>query len=144
MENIVIKGRISATSNKVDGKFQQETPTKTAYVEVTEEESKKALVGFGLTEYTSKDDGKNFFIIKLPKEVSIFQGNQMHKIPGGVDTPNFKTPDDKELMLNIIRGNNKGNDFYRLQAILVQEQSDIETIAPENPFADFTDADLPF
>lgn len=134
MENVIINGRISATSNKVDGEFKQEVPTKTAYVEVTNDTDRATLTKLGMTEYTSKSDDVNFYIIKLPKQVSIFKGNEMHKISGGVKTPNFKTPDDKELKFNIIKGNNKGNDFFRLQAVLVDEYSDIEEIQMENPF----------
>ena len=147
MENIVIQGRITATSNKVDGKYTQENPTKTAYITVDDDENRKKLIGFGLTEYTSKEDKKPFFIIKLPQEVSLFRSYQTdqppEKISGGVETNNFKTPDNKVLYMNIIRGNNKGNDFYRLQAINLEEPGDFQDIQPENPFAEYMD-DLPF
>lgn len=134
MENLIIAGKITATSSKVDGKYQQETPTKTAYIEVSDADIKKQLTEFGLTEYTSKDDKTNFYIIKLPKQVALIKGNEMRKISGGVETPNFRTLEGKQFRMNIIKGNNKGNDFFRLQAIEVNEYDDIEQILMENPF----------
>ena len=50
MENMVIKGQITATSKKQNGKFKQEVATKTAYVS-TDEEYSKRLEDFGLTKY---------------------------------------------------------------------------------------------
>lgn len=134
MENLIIAGKITATSSKVDGKYTQEFPTKTAYVEVNDPDIKKSLNDFGLTEYTSKDDKTNFYIIKLPKQVSLIKGNEMKKISGGVETPNFRTKEGNQFRMNIIKGNNKGNDFFRLQAIEVNEYDDIEQILMENPF----------
>ena len=40
------------------------------------------------------------------------------------------------LGLNIIKGNHKNNDFFRLQAIRIEDETDIEEIKPENPFGD--------
>ena len=134
MENLIITGKVSATSNKVDDKYQQESPTKTAYVEVTDPNIVQAMENFGLTQYTSRDNKTDFFIIKCPKQVTLVKGNQMRKMSGGVETPNFKTVDGKEFKMNIIKGNNKGNDFYRLQAILVDDYAEVENIMMENPF----------
>jgi len=163
MENLIIKGKVSATSNKVDDKYQQESPTKTAYVEVSDPNIVQAMENFGLTQYTSRDNETDFFIIKCPKQVTLVKGNQMRKLSGGVETPNFKTADDKEFKMNIIKGNNKGNDFFRLQAILVNDYEEVENIMMENPFGggylsedpeqsqtdtpqpvDISDDDLPF
>jgi len=47
---------------------------------------------------------------------------------------NFKTKDDSTISINIVKGENMGNVFYRLQAILVENASIIEPIEPENPF----------
>ena len=134
MENLIITGKVSATSNKVDDKYQQESPTKTAYVEVTDPNIVQAMENFGLTQYTSRDNKKDFFIIKCPKQVTLVKGNQMRKLSGGVETPNFKTVDGKEFKINIIKGNNKGNNFFRLQAILVDDYEEVENIMMENPF----------
>lgn len=138
MENILVTGRISATSKKNDGVYQQEIPTKTAYFEVPESEEQK-LKDFGLRQYTSKEDGTKFYIAKLPQNVAVYASNDADTEPtlidGTIDTHNFKTRDEDMFTLNIIKGHNKGNDFYRLQAVLVKDMSDIETVKPENPFA---------
>ena len=137
MENVVIKGRITATSNKVDTKFKQENPTKTAYATVADEAEKKKLIDFGLTEYTSKADGLSFFIIKLPQNVAIYvegvEGSE--PMSGGVETPNFSTVGGKNLSLNIIKGQHMNNDFFRLQAIKIDQSSDIVEVEQGNPFA---------
>ena len=142
MDNIIIKGQITATSKKNAGDFSQEVPTKTAYVSTTPEEAKK-LEDFGLTQYTSKD-GENYFIIKFPANVMVYLPNgigvkrpELSQVEvDGLETNNFKTPDDKELTFNIIKGNHKNNEFFRLQAIRVETEEDIEEIKPENPFGD--------
>ena len=143
MENLVIKGQITATSKKQNDDFKQEIPTKTAYV-TTDEDSAKVLERFGLQKYTSKEDGSLFFIIKMPANLMVYLPNGVGaKRPDlsqitfeGIETNNFKTPDDKLLLLNIIKGNHKNNDFFRLQAIRLETESDIEEIKPENPFGD--------
>ena len=143
MENIIIKGKITATSKKQSGDFKQEIPTKTAYVSVDSENAKK-LEDFGLTKYTSKDDQEDYFIIKFPANVMVYQPNGFgEKRPDlsqitfeGIETNNFKTPDNKEVQMSILKGNHKNNDFFRLQAIRVETSSDIEEIKPENPFGD--------
>lgn len=147
MENLVIKGIITATSKKQDGEFQQEIPTKTGYIS-TDSENAKLLEDFGMRKYTSKK-GDDYFISKFPKEVMVYKPNgfgtkrpDLSKITvvnnDGVETEtnNFKTTDDKMVMLNIIKGNHKNNDFFRIQAIRVEDDSEIEEIEPENPFGD--------
>lgn len=142
MENIIIKGQITATSKKQSGDFKQEIPTKTAYVS-TDELNSNLLEDFGLQKYTSKD-GENYFIIKFPADVMVFTPNGFgEKRPDlsrievdGTETNNFKTPDGKLLQMNIIKGNHKNNDFFRLQAIRIEDASFIEEIKPENPFGD--------
>lgn len=142
MENIIVKGQITATSKKQSGDFAQEIPTKTAYVS-TDEINSKLLEDFGVQKYTSKED-ENYFIIKFPADLMIFKPNGYgEKRPDlsrieleGVETNNFKTPDDKLLPFNIVKGNHKNNDFFRLQAIRIESDDDIEEIKPENPFGD--------
>ena len=143
MENLVFEGQITATSKKQDGDFKQEIPTKTAYV-VTDEETAKKLEAFGLQKYTSKEDNGSFFIIKFPSNLMVYLPNGFgEKRPDlsqiifeGVETNNFKTPDDKPLKMNVVKGNHKNNDFFRLQAIRIEDETDIEEIKPENPFGD--------
>ena len=143
MENLVIQGQITATSKKQDGKFKQEVPTKTAYLKVNEVNAKQ-LEEFGLTKYTSKQDNEDYFIVKFPQNVMVYRPNGMgEKRPelslvnyNGEETNNFKTPDGKDLALNILKGENMDNTFFRLQAIRIESDSDIEEIKPENPFGD--------
>ena len=149
MENILIQGQITATSKKQDGDFRQEIPTKTAYVSTNEPNARK-LEEFGLTKYTPKDGGDPYFILKFPANLMVYtpdgQGTKRPDLSqitvDGVETNNFKTPDNKKIWMSVFKGNHKNNDFYRLQAIFVQSPEDIEEIKPENPFADLDD--LPF
>ena len=142
MESIIVKGQVTATSKKQSGDFSQVIPTKTAYVS-TDEVNSKLLEDFGLTKYTSKED-ENYFIIKFPADLMVFKPNgfgekrpELSRIElEGVETNNFKTPDDKLLSFNIVKGNHKNNDFFRLQAIRIESDDDIEEIKPENPFGD--------
>lgn len=142
MENIIVKAQVTATSKKQSGDFKQEVPTKTAYVS-TDEPNSKLLESFGLQKYTSKD-GENYFIIKFPSDLMIYLPNGYgQKRPDlsrieldSTETNNFKTPDGKLLQMNIIKGNHKNNDFFRLQAIRIETEEDIEEIKPENPFGD--------
>ena len=145
MENTIVQAIITATSKKQNGDFKQEIPTKTAYLTADKENSKK-LVDFGLTEYTSKD-GESYFIIKLVNKLMLYPTGDEPRLArelslvelDGVETNNFRTPEDRPVGLNILKGENKGNTFYRLQAIQIVNDSDIEEIKPENPFGD-----LPF
>lgn len=150
MENIIIEGQITATSKKNNNdSYKQEIPTKTVFLTVDETNAKK-LEEFGLTKYTSKEEKKDFFMIKFPSDVVVYLPNGVgYKRPDlsrthvkdnetgeYYETNNFKTPDDKPLKFNIIKGNHMNNDFFRLQAIRAEEQTDIEEIKPENPFGD--------
>lgn len=142
LTNLVVQGEITATSKKQSEGFTQQVPTKTAYVSVTSESAQK-LKEFGLTEYTSQN-GDNYFIIKFPADVMVYLPNGIgQKRPklsrvevDGMETNNFKTPEGKLLQFNILKGNHMNNDFFRLQAIRIEEESDIEEIKPENPFGD--------
>lgn len=138
MKNIVITGKITATSKKQDSRFKQVNPTKTAYIEADEKNS-QALEAFGLTKYTSVDDGKDFFIIKLSSNLVAYLDNTNNSTSladlASVDSPNFNTGED-DIQMNIIQGENMGNEFYRVQALLLpQGLSMIQSIEASNPFA---------
>ena len=142
MENKVFKNiTISTTSNKV-GEFKQEVNTKTVYFNA-DEKTAKDLEAFGLTQYTSKENNENFFIVKVADKLRVYFPNGENQIRRdlsnveleGQDTLNFKTADDTTVAINIVKGSNKGNDFHRLQAILVETIDDITQIESENPFA---------
>lgn len=142
MENKVFKNiEISTTSNKVDGQFKQEVNTKTAYL-TTDEKTAKELEEFGLQKYTSEKDKEDFFILKLANKLRLYYPDGHNELRqdlsnveiDGTETLNFKTKDDSTISINIVKGENMGNVFYRLQAILVENASIIEPIEPENPF----------
>ena len=135
MENITAIVKINTTSNKVSDKFKQETPTKTVYI-TADKDNTKVLQDFGLHLYTSKDSG-DFFILKFATKTLLY-------IPGEDDpvsfteevsttTPNFNSG-DKTVGVNIVKGVNMGNEFYRLQALQATPDT-FEFIKPENPFA---------
>lgn len=136
MKDLVIKGQITTTSNKQSDKFVAKTPQKTAYLKLDEENAKKAEE-FGLTKYTSKENNEDFFMVKVVTNLRAYYDNSRNcdKLETGVDSPNFKTKDGKEIGLALVQGENLGNVFYRLSAIKISQSSDIETIEAENPFA---------
>lgn len=139
MENLIIYAEITATSKKQGEDFKQEVPTKTAYLK-TDSRSAKSLEDFGLTQYTSKD-GDPFFAVKFVKNLVAYQGTESDLKPmdfsesAGIETNNFKTVDGVPVGLNIIKGENKGNVFYRIQALLVEDMKSLEEVKPTNPFA---------
>ena len=137
MENIVIKGKITATSKKMANRYKQENPTKTAYIDV-DELNAKILEEFGLTKYTSAEDKKDFFIIKLSSNLVAYEDSTNERISladlASVNSPNFNTGEE-DIQLNIIKGENMGNDFYRVQALLLPQGLDmIQTMEAINPF----------
>lgn len=138
MENIVIKGYVTNTSKKQDSKFKQQTPTKTAYLEVDEETANK-LIEFGLRKYTPEDGGKDFFVIKFSANAKLYGSNTLKETPQDLpniypDTPNVKSIG--EVGINIIKGENMGNAFTRIQAIKSDSFPIWEEIEAENPFAE--------
>lgn len=140
MKSIVIKGIISTMSNKNDSQFKQEVPTKTAYLTADVENSEK-LQNFGLTLYTSKDNGDNFFIVKTSKNLSCYVTGNKDELPAKLDMSvekgvSIKTAENVEISMNIVSGENLGNEFFRLQAIKIVSMDDIEEIKANNPFED--------
>ena len=64
MENLVIKGIISTTSNKQSKDFKSENPQKTAYLQL-DEKNAKLLEEFGVQKYTSKNSDDFYCIMYL-------------------------------------------------------------------------------
>ena len=117
LNNIIINASITTTSNNTKEHF---APRKTAFLKVADVD-KERLISFGIPEYTSKN-GESFFCVKLADSVKLWDSYGNHtSIDATVNAPNFKT---SEFQMNIIKGN---NDFYRLNAILCEEEN-IETI----------------
>ena len=137
MESMTFVGTITATSNKVNEKFKTDNPTKTAYITVGNPKDVVKMKEFGLTHYSSQENpDEEFFIVKLSREVKVYDSFDKTAEPtilsGLTDTPNFKT---REVAMNLLKGENVGNDFYRINALSIADPTDIETIEAENPFA---------
>ena len=132
MENVIINGFISTTSNKQNKEFKVETPQKTAYL-VLNTVNKKLLEDFGLTPYTSKE-GEDFFCVKVVNQLKLYLNNSnvVLDYDATVNDPNFKT--EVPVRMNIIKGEKNKNVFYRLQALQVDEITDLVTIEATNPF----------
>ena len=133
MENLVIKGIISTTSNKQSKDFKSENQQKTAYLQL-DEKNAKLLEDFGVQKYTSKN-GEDFHCIKVIEKLKLYfdDSKACVEYESDVNQPNFKT--EKEVKMNIIKGEKTGNTFYRLQALQLNDVSDLVEIEAENPFA---------
>lgn len=133
MENLIISGIISTTSNKQSDQFRVENPQKTAYLLLDRENGAK-LEEFGVTKYTSKT-GEDFYCLKVVEKLKLYFDDSKNSIDmdASVNEPNFKTED--VIKMNVIKGEKTGNTFYRLQALLLNDSSDLVQIEAENPFA---------
>ena len=147
--NVIVPAIITATSNKTDEDFKQETPTKTVYFNVTDKAKIKELEELGLTCYTPKDkDGKPYFICKATKVVKIYfkDGSTIEKMfttitidpqtMQKVASPNLFT--DTEVVISVIKvkGGKGKNDFFRINAILLDDIEELKEVEQTNPFAD--------
>lgn len=137
MESLNIIGELTTTSNKQSEDFVSAVKSKTGYFEITDEKEIAKALDFGLKQYTSKEDGNDFFICKLSQEIRVYNGQGGKKPimlqPATIDDVNFKT--NGVVTLNFIKGNKNNNNFIRLSAIKVETEMDIELIEAENPFA---------
>ena len=134
MENIVIEGIISTTSNKQSKDFKVKKKKKTAYLELDEVNEKK-LEAFGVSKYTSKD-GDDFFCLKVVEKLKLYfddKTNVSVEHYAGINAPNFKTTG--KVKMNVIKGEKTGNVFYRLQALMITTENELVEIEAENPFA---------
>lgn len=133
MENLIIEGIISTTSNKQSSEFKVEKPQKTAYLLLDKENADK-LEKFGVRKYTSKT-GEDFYCLKIVEQLKVYfdKSKASITVDAGVDVANFKT--EKVIKMNVIKGEKTGNTFYRLQALLLNELEDLVQIEAENPFA---------
>lgn len=137
--SLAIMGTITATSNKQDGQFKQDVPTKTIYLKV-EEPYAQQLKDFGLTEYTNDQD--KWFIVGIVREPMIYKPNGLgvrdktlsHINGTDGENPNYQT--SEPIGLNIIKGHYLGNDFFKLQAIRLEHDEQLIEVQPENPFGD--------
>lgn len=131
MENKVFTVQISSTSKK-EKEFKSNRLT--AYIVPASENDKNKMIEFGLNPYTSADD-ETFFIMKTSSKIRLYMDNSNGyvELDGTVEGDLFKTKPNETVKINVIRGENKGNKFYRLQSILDTDNV-ITKIESENPF----------
>ena len=154
-DTVVAQATITATSNKSDGKYKQKKATKAVYLVPDTEEDTKKLVDFGLQLYTpetEKDpEAKPYFIVKATENVKIFTSEtEFEEVNFGVSyedvnqetgeitvkkTPNYKTETPVHVAIMFIEGGDNGNDFFRLNALMMEDTAILEEVQPVNPFA---------
>nr|DAH83279.1 MAG TPA: hypothetical protein [Caudoviricetes sp.] len=134
MENKVFKVRISAMSKKDSKTFKSDRLT--AYIEAANDDEEVKMIDFGLNRYTS-EDSETFFIIKTSQQVNLYTDSTNNFVPldGTKGGELVKTKDGQTVKINVIKGENKGKEFYRLQAIL-DDSNALEQIESKNPFDD--------
>ena len=154
-DTVVAQATITATSNKSDGKYKQKKSTKTIYLVPATEEDAKKLEEFGLQLYTpdtEKDpEAKPYFIVKATENVKIFTSEtEFEEVNFGVSyedvnqetreitikkTPNYKTEIPVHVAIMFVEGGDNGNDFFRLNALMMADTAMLEEVQPVNPFA---------
>ena len=154
-ETVIAKATITATSNKTDGKYKQKKSTKAVYlVPATEEDSKK-LEDFGLQLYTPDEEkdpkARPYFIVKATEFVKIFTSEtDFEEVYFGVSyeevnpedgeiitkkTPNYKTEEPVYVAVMFVEGGDNINDFFRINALMMEDVAMLEEVQPVNPFA---------
>lgn len=134
LETMTFKGVLTATSNK-KGKFKNTESRKTAYIEVADQETKKKLVDFGLTEYTSKD-GNKFFIIKTAEKVDLFYSDGTQEVADfSTEKENYETAG--EVGFAILKGESEeGNAYVRIFAMQLENKDELVVKEKINPFSE--------
>lgn len=135
LKMVTVKGRITATSNKISAEFKQGVPTKTVYFTADSLEDEQKLVDFGLRKYTTNDN-ETFFIAKAPaKGIQVWcQGENKGSLDSSTDAPNLQSANGVTIGLAIAKGQKMNRDFYRVTAVNVVLESDIEIVEATNPF----------
>lgn len=130
-KSLTIKAIITATSNKQDNRFKTENPRKSLYVTV-DAENKKLLEEFGLTEYTSKQDNKPFFIIKTGAKLDHYvAGVKVGEVSGLIDAPNFTSNGEVVHIALYQDKSDTGKNYTRAYAV----NGTIKEVEAQNPFA---------
>lgn len=145
LNNISVLATLTTTSNKTDGDFKQDVPTKTGYWSVTDINSLEKLKANGFTEYGKED---KFFIIKMAQNVRVYTPSSQYPIENvsmcvldenQENTPNYSTK-DKQVRINIVQGMYMKKPFFRVNAVL-SEGNPFVRLEAENPFAEFMQFD---
>lgn len=150
LEQLLVRVTITNTSNKENPDFPSDDPAKAAYIRPETENDKQKLIDFGVQKYTPKtgDDLTPYFIVKTSRKIMIhytqdrerkdsLQGTIYTEGKGSEKTKNFSTTEP--VFINLLKGNKLGNDFIRLQAILLDHESILQMSAPKDPFASLFD-----
>ena len=140
MRNITFNGIITATSKKQSEDFVSKVKTKTAYLEV-DEKTAIELENFGLTKYSSREDGSEFFIVKFSSNLVgyiDYAGSADEYMDlsdlAGIESANFKT--NQPIGISVIEGENLKSKFYRIDALLLSpDLRELEKLERKNPFA---------
>ena len=154
-ETVIVNARITATSNKSDGKYKQKVPTKTVYLVPESEAETKKLIDFGLTQYTPDNEkdkkAKPYFIVKATQLVKfytskddyeeVYFGAQVEDVnseTGEITVKkslNYTTTEPVFVAVMFVEGGDNGNDFYRLNSIMHKDREILQEVQPVNPFA---------
>lgn len=154
-DTVVAQATITATSNKSDGKYKQKKATKAVYLVPATEEDTQKLVDFGLQLYTpdteKNPEAKPYFIVKATENLKIFTSEtEFEEVNFGVTyddvnqetgeittkkTPNYKTEIPVHVAIMFVEGGDNGNDFFRLNALMMEDTATLEEVKPVNPFA---------
>lgn len=142
MQNLVIKGSITATSNKQTDKFNVENKRKSLYLTPNTKGDEESLINFGLTKYVSEKDKKSFFVVKSSDIIKVWCDNKhVDNILSSVNDSNYKYIDGVVTEINIIKSEKSGNTFYRINAINLPNgfglDEVIEEVKETSPFAWF-------
>lgn len=125
METILVQAVIGYTSNKQADDFTGDNPRKTFGLHIVDEDKQKAL-NFGLREYGKE---VKYFPVKASKNVKVFKSQTskegMWLFAGDIEVNDEATENassnEKVVTVSIIKGNEKGNDYFRVSAILDTE-----------------------
>lgn len=132
IEQFIFEGIITGTSNKQSEEMKTDKPRKSCYISV-DEENAEILLQNGLTKYTSKEDKKDFFIIKFSEEIKVYAPEGYFNHDTSTSSDNFST-DDKKVKFACIKGKNMGRNYVRIFALQVNEPSDLVINEVQNPF----------
>ena len=141
LQSLNVNGIITATSDKQSDTFVSKDPRKSLYFTASNDEDSQKLKAFGMQEYTPNDpEGKPYFIIQSASKISLYnaQKEKYAEVSGiAEESRNFHT-DGNVVRLAIVKGWNDQfkKSFFRLTAILVNDETHIQEVEEINPFAD--------